>query len=150
MKILDTNHKMSIIEVNDSFKEIRFRIDNSWLDLPLAPFSKKLHEEFSALRNYVEFDDCYYNIILEDECDDIEETVDFADLYVIELVNVLVENGDAKFKNEHWATTNEAWGMLNLTEIAKRKLLNYESIIRYFNITILGKDGTVAYKLLDD
>ena len=92
---------MSIIEVNDSFKEIRFRIDNSWLDLPLAPFSEKLHEEFSALRKYVEFDDYYYNIILEDECDDIEETVDFADLYVIELVNVLVENGDAKFKNEH-------------------------------------------------
>lgn len=150
MKMLDTNHKMSIIEVNDSFKEIRFRIDNSWLDLPLAPFSKKLHDVFSTIRKQVEFNDCYYNIILEDECDDIEETMDFADLYVIELINVLVENGEVKFKNEHWATNSEAWDMLNLTEIAKRKLLNYESIIRYFNITILGKDGTVAYKLLDD
>lgn len=151
MKMLDTNNKLSSIVVTDNdVVEIRFRIDNAWLDLPLAPFSRQLHSVFSTVRQQIQFEEAYYNIILEDECDTLEETIDFIDMYVVELVEVLLGGKILKFKEERWGTTNEVWDQLNLTEVLKRKLLNYECIIRYFNITILGKDGEVAYKLLDD
>ena len=151
MKMLDSNEKLSVIDVTEgNIVSLVYRIDNNWLDLPLAPFSQKLQELFSGIRDCIDFEDAYYHIILEDECDDIEETMDFADMYVVELLEVLLRGGDQKFSSERWGIKNEAWDALNLTEILKRRLLNYESMIRYFNITILGKDGEVAYRLLED
>jgi hypothetical protein len=62
MKILDASNKLSIVEVQEELQEIRFRMENSWLDLPLAPFSQKLHEVFSTIREHLNFEECYYNM----------------------------------------------------------------------------------------
>lgn len=150
MKMLDTTNKLSAIEVHNEYETIRYHMDNSWLDLPLSAFSQKLREVFSDIRQYIKFEDTYYNIILEDECDTADETLDFVDLYVIELINVLVSEDDPKFDTERWASNSEVWNELNLTEMAKRKLLNYESQMKYFNITVLSKEGEVVYRLLND
>ena len=147
--MLDTSNKLSCIEVTDNITEIHFTIKSEWLDLSLSACSEKLFNTFLQIRNQIKFDKSYYHIILEDECE-VEETEDFVDLYMVELVNAVILQDSLKFKEENWASSSDVWDKLNLTETLKRKLLNYETIMQYFNVTILGKDGTVVYQLLED
>lgn len=69
---------------------------------------------------------------------------------MVELINAVILQDSLKFKEENWASSSDVWDKLNLTETLKRKLLNYETIMQYFNVTVLGKDGTVVYQLLED
>lgn len=139
MKFLSTNNKLDILEA-DEYRTIEIDLPGELFDLPCSQLKAHLADCCGFLKTDRLDDPLLLSVKISD-CSD-EEIVYFVDLLLVYFMKLFTTK-TKKFKEDLWQPRFAICNSLILNRQAQNQILNYESLLKAFNIQFINDKDQV-------